>query len=203
MKLQAHLLHFAIRETDLALGRTHVDRPTGQSRRAPAGMQSMRLLQRTGVPEPRGATRSRPAGGGPVVQQPEGAGLRAALPPSRNASRAQLSGEDAPAQAPPCPTLKRTPPPAPGRIGSRPPGPPILEPQLTLGAGRQLLSKKDALAACPLSSPDYNRRVLGRPPPKTGSCKTLAINGLEYTHNGEVAENVGYLKRVSWHDGAS
>lgn len=69
--------------------------------------------------------------------------------------------------------------------------PVILEPQLTLGTGRQLLEKKDALAACPPSSPDYNRRVLGRPPPKTGSCKTVAINGLGHTHNREVVEHGG------------
>lgn len=41
LKLQAYLLYSAIRETDLALGRTHADRLAGQSHLAPARVQSL------------------------------------------------------------------------------------------------------------------------------------------------------------------
>lgn len=112
--MQPYLLYFAIRETDLALGRAHVDRPAEQSHQAPAGMRRMHPPnppKQTLVPGPSGAARSRPGGGGAVlehlsgraVQQPSGTQLRAVLPPSRNASCAQVSEADAPApaQAPP------------------------------------------------------------------------------------------------------
>lgn len=110
-----YLLYFAIRETDLALGRAHVDRP---ARTNPTRLQlgcgactPPNPPKQTLVPGPSGAARSRPGGGGAVlehlsgraVQQPSGTQLRAVLPPSRNASCAQVSEADAPApaQAPP------------------------------------------------------------------------------------------------------
>lgn len=178
--MQVYLLYFGIGETDFALGRTHVDRPAGQSHRTPAGAQGMRSpnpLKQTRGPGPSGAARSRPGGegtvleclSGRVVQQPADVQLRAALPPSRNASCVQVSGADSPPRPRPYPAPNRPRPLARPRLLD----PPIAEPQLTLGARRQLPAIKDVLANCLRSSPDCWRSSRSLPL-QSGSCKKLA-----------------------------
>lgn len=66
-KIQAYLLYFEFRETDVALGRTHVDRPAIRCHREPAGMQSI-ALSKTLKPTPAPGPRLSQGGEGAVLE---------------------------------------------------------------------------------------------------------------------------------------
>lgn len=180
-------------------------------------MQPPNPLKRTQVPGPNQEARSPPGGRGAVlervlgsfVQQPVGTKLGAAVPPSRNASCAQLSWVDTPVLGPP-PSRAflhrgsrllhldwiQTQPTSPPR--SRPvplprPDPPIAE-QLTCGARPDPRLEKSLLATF-LPAPQTAVEEFWDGCLLQAAARTSqAINELEYTHNMGVLDNMGYLK---------
>ena len=163
LKLQAYLPDFAIRETDLALGRAHVDHPTGPSHRGPAGMPSMHHLTPEADPGP-GAQQDSRIVTGERRHRPRAprAGLCSSLQaptwrcassiPKRTHRASAQDGHARPGSAPNpkgprlpqgsrpltwprLQSLVRDQDPAVPQTGSRLPDPPIPEAPLTLGAG--------------------------------------------------------------------